>query len=165
MESLKRPKLLALTALLGGVTGVAADAAADTCSCLPSTNTRSGGTASFFLAATAHFRAYIDSDQIYGFQSDTASPTVYVDYTSPGPGTFGQVCRLSYTGASVQCATVTATDSTASGNLVDLNVPTSGLNSFSNSQWDRYIADIGGPLSSTDAWRFKGWSAMEASCG
>jgi len=160
-----RAKLFALTALVGGIAGVGGDAVAQsTCSCLPTTNTRSGGGNAFFLAATAHYRAYIDSDQIYGFQSNTAAPTTYVDYTSPGPGTIGQACRLSYSGASVACGTTT-TNNDSSGTLVDMLVPTAGLNSFGNSQWDRYVVDISGSLGSADGWRFKGWSAAEASCG
>jgi hypothetical protein len=90
----------------------------------------------WFRAGATDQYVSIRSDGLYGFQS-TYQPAVYLDLKGSGQQLtyFAQVCRQSYTGATVACGT------TAQGAYTQTHsasLSTAGTWGTTNSVWDYY---------------------------
>jgi len=133
---------LASTAAGAAVGVPAATAGAVTCTCLPSTVTKTQDP-TFVKGGTSDYWADLDVDTMFGFKNANA-PQVYFDWdpvSSVSNTVAVQLCRLSGTGSTISCTAITPKTSASTAHQ-EITVPVNGLYGTGNSIWSRYRLSV-----------------------
>lgn len=118
------------------------EAAAQTCSCPTSISKTMGSDTLVKVPNTWFYDAELVVDSWAGFMTSTA-PSLWLTFQTGPQGISSSaldatLCRQSYTGGSISCATQANSPAVAANTPSILVVPVNGTYGTGNSVWDRY---------------------------